>query len=1030
MGLLRLPLVLGALFFAAPGLATADTDTGLDLRISAEKAEFAPGEPVRLTFDVTNKNDVACGIATSDAGTVRVISLRRNGKTLRPALAQSSYIDGIRNDIAASLRTAEPGSAVPVAVAGFRAREGDAADSVVLRSVSAMPDGGGLDALWPAGEPGRYELTATYGVPEVGGQRCAGTTTAATVAFTVGEGDAGPPLWMLAGGGGFALLLLGGIVAVLVRRRSGRAAASAVVVLTIACAGVVAGPSPSARAEVIIEPWADGTVAPEDPGGDPIPEYAFERRVKECISEFHAIAAGSSPAAPAVAAVLEHVEGPHTQVRIVPTNGWSQFRGWPESADGQAPRSVIWWHPSSTEPFLGEPGVRNDPCSALYHEFVHAADNAQDTWMSGWCETGVRASEVRATRAENEYRAAKGLDQRTRYGDSKLPADSLDECYEDPEEPRERAGGLCTDSAAQQCGGSYGDPHLMTFDQLDYDFQAVGEFVLTRGDGLEVQARQAPFAGWTPGSVSVNAALAFLVGESQLNLVLDRGDVVVRIDGAEADPERGESALPGGGTLVRQEPASGFGPDNYTVRWPDGSAVQVDTIGTWGLRPVLKMDRGRIGKVVGLLGDFNGDPANDLTPSDGGEPLGPEPEYEPLYRTFGDSWRVRDDTSLFDYGPGESTETFTDRSFPEKQVTVDDLDPAQRAGAERICREAGVTTPVVLAGCVLDVAVTGQPDFAVASADAELVAPPGQSITAPTLASATLDGPDRLTFTGKAGQTVFVDLAAATLPNQCGVVRLLAPDGARLNRGCVINGKGHIERTELSSAGQYTVELASTGQALVRVYEVVDDTGSITPDGRAEGVTLTHPGSVGRLTFTGRTGQTVFVDTAGSSLPATCDVLQVLDPGGKKLNTGCVINGEGYVDATSLPADGRYTVLVDPRDQQVDNIEVRLIVARDQRGPITVNGPPVRATVGQPGAISAFEFLGRAGQRIRVDASERTLPTLCGVIALVGPDGKKVPTRCATAGLEEAALPTDGDYQIVVDPNRRDTGAVALRLIG
>ena len=42
-------------------------------------------------------------------------------------------------------------------------------------------------------------------------------------------------------------------------------------------------------------------------------------------------------------------------------------------------------------------------------------------------------------------------------------------------------------------GRSYGDPHIVTFDNTSYSFQTVGEFILTKvGDNFEVQARQKP----------------------------------------------------------------------------------------------------------------------------------------------------------------------------------------------------------------------------------------------------------------------------------------------------------------------------------------------------------------------------------------------------------------------------------------------------------------------------------------------------------------------------------------------------------
>ena len=86
---------------------------------------------------------------------------------------------------------------------------------------------------------------------------------------------------------------------------------------------------------------------------------------------------------------------------------------------------------------------------------------------------------------------------------------------------------------------------------------------------------------------------------------------------------------------------------------------------------------------------------------------------------FGDSWRVLQGTSLFDYAPGTSTETFTDRTFPDKIVTTDDLSASQKAAANAACAAFGVRTADERERCELDVGVTGEPEFADSAADAQ-----------------------------------------------------------------------------------------------------------------------------------------------------------------------------------------------------------------------------------------------------------------------------------------------------------------------
>jgi len=76
-----------------------------------------------------------------------------------------------------------------------------------------------------------------------------------------------------------------------------------------------------------------------------------------------------------------------------------------------------------------------------------------------------------------------------------------------------------------------------------------------------------------------------------------------------------------------------------------------------------------------------------------------------------ESWRITDEESLFDYGDGESTETFTDLDYPSERVTVDDLDPDIRTRAEAVCAAAGLSEPAAVEDCVFDYGITGSTAF-------------------------------------------------------------------------------------------------------------------------------------------------------------------------------------------------------------------------------------------------------------------------------------------------------------------------------
>ncbi|MEN9230341.1 MAG: hypothetical protein Q6L68_05500 [Thermostichus sp. DG02_5_bins_236] len=110
------------------------------------------------------------------------------------------------------------------------------------------------------------------------------------------------------------------------------------------------------------------------------------------------------------------------------------------------------------------------------------------------------------------------------------------------------------------------------------------------------------------------------------------------------------------------------------------------------------------GSLQSLLGDFNGDPNDDLR-SRFGSLLTPPVSFERLYSEFGESWRV-DNTgnSLFETSPAES-------SSPARFLSASTLTRSQRQAAEQICRNAGVAGSL-LRDCILDVALLGDAQVA------------------------------------------------------------------------------------------------------------------------------------------------------------------------------------------------------------------------------------------------------------------------------------------------------------------------------
>ncbi len=199
----------------------------------------------------------------------------------------------------------------------------------------------------------------------------------------------------------------------------------------------------------------------------------------------------------------------------------------------------------------------------------------------------------------------------------------------------------------------------------------------------------------------------------------NRREIVVNGDAFEA--RNGMHVRLGGGGAISVE--------NWeiSVSWPDRSLVHVKP--TSIERVLASVDvhlpEERRGRVEGLLGNFDGNPANDLRIRNGA--ILQDPSTSDLYGDFRQSWRIPFGTeeSLFSQG----SEQFDPR-FPFSVVSVADLDPEDREWGREACEAAGVLDPEIMNACIVDVVLTGDTDWAYVAAGVDprvlgvMVSPP------------------------------------------------------------------------------------------------------------------------------------------------------------------------------------------------------------------------------------------------------------------------------------------------------------------
>ena len=277
-------------------------------------------------------------------------------------------------------------------------------------------------------------------------------------------------------------------------------------------------------------------------------------------------------------------------------------------------------------------------------------------------------------------------------------------------------------SSKSRKGSNSGDPHIFTPDSNRYTFQAIGDYVLTRStnteDDFEVQVRYTPaqtngreWSGINGLAMMVNGDKVELYSQGQSQVAVYVNEELQNLLATD------DLYFAGGGSLFK-------GGSEITVLWQDGTKL---VLYGESISPDLDMASSltiqfsplRIGSIEGLLGNNNDDRNDDIKIRDGA--ILNDPTQAELYTGgFRDSWSIHHGVSpsLFSQGidPYDST-------YPSSYITLGEFSDEEILAAMEVCRQAGVIDENMLFSCVLDVLVTGDPNWANASANVDPYAP-------------------------------------------------------------------------------------------------------------------------------------------------------------------------------------------------------------------------------------------------------------------------------------------------------------------
>lgn len=288
----------------------------------------------------------------------------------------------------------------------------------------------------------------------------------------------------------------------------------------------------------------------------------------------------------------------------------------------------------------------------------------------------------------------------------------------------------------------------------------------------------------------------------------------------------------------------------------------------------------------------------------------------------------------------------------------------------------------------------------------------------------------RLAFQGTAGQKVSVVSSVSgftSWPRNS----ILKPDGTPLTSPV----NEFIDAVVLPVTGTYTLLCdpidGTMGTITFTAYNVTDVTGEVIAGGPAVPVSLATPGQNMAMTFQGTAGRKVTLTLTNNSFGFVAfgnTYVKLNNPEGSLLGQVDVNAGSNliFLDATTLPATGTYTITLDPSGWRTGGFQMSLNEVEDVTGTIAADGVAVTKTTNAPGQNVLLTFDGTAGQKVSLSATASGFSGLPRLYIL-RPDGSAL-VGPANNSIGPVTMPANGTYTVFSDPVDIGTGTQTFTL--